>query len=181
LTACELYKFKKNINSALRKLGEITLTIDSLDLKIIQVLQKNARASFVDIAKKLNVTPTRVQARFQKMKKAGLIMGSTLILDLEKLGVKVVASMGVVVLESKIKEVAEYIKNLKIKKTLIFVFYAFGRYNITVGLLAANLIDLHRIKTLINKCPGVIEVNVGVLSDSDITWDINPEKYFPGR
>lgn len=65
--------------------GLVALRFDSLDLKIVHALQKDARIPFVDIAKDLKVSPGIVQARFNKMKKAGLIKGSTLILDRTKM------------------------------------------------------------------------------------------------
>ncbi|PVX23457.1 MAG: hypothetical protein CW716_12155 [Candidatus Bathyarchaeum sp.] len=154
----------------------MSLAFDSLDLKIVQALLKDARATFVDIAKELDVTPRKVQARYHKMKEAGLIKGSTLILDNAKMGINVVASIGVVALESKIDEVAKYIMRLKINKTLFYVYYTYGRYNISVALLSGNLMELHNIRNLIRQHPGVIEVNASLQKDSHHSYPISDLK-----
>ena len=58
---------------------------DSLDLKILNVLRKDARTPFVDIAKELNVRPGVVQTRYAKMKKAGLITRTRITLNRAKM------------------------------------------------------------------------------------------------
>jgi len=82
-----------------------------LDFEIIKALQKDARVSFSDLAKELQVPPGKVRARFRRLKKAGLIKGSTLILDRNKIGLTYTASIGVKAVESDSEEVMKYIPN----------------------------------------------------------------------
>jgi Lrp/AsnC family transcriptional regulator for asnA, asnC and gidA len=69
--------------------------MDTLDIEIIRILQKNARTPFSVIAKTLHVPASVVQIRFNKMKKAGIILGTTLTLNQEKFGIKYAVSLGV--------------------------------------------------------------------------------------
>jgi len=60
--------------------------MDEVDRKILEELTKNGQAPFSRIAKKIGVSPQTVLARYAKMKEEGVILRSTIILDLLKLG-----------------------------------------------------------------------------------------------
>jgi DNA-binding Lrp family transcriptional regulator len=60
--------------------------LDELDLRILAELSADARTSFVDIGKKLNLHPNVVAYRVNKLRRTGIIKGYTLDLDYEKLG-----------------------------------------------------------------------------------------------
>jgi len=141
--------------------------LDSLDIKIISALQKNARLPFADIAKELNVSPGKVQARYNKMRKTGAIKGSTLILNVAKISKGLTnASVGVEALESDLEEVNDYIKSLKIKEAQIFSWITFGRYNIAAAIFSKNLLEVHRVKQLIQKHPSVLGVSISLMITS---------------
>ncbi|MGD0549668.1 MAG: winged helix-turn-helix transcriptional regulator [Candidatus Bathyarchaeia archaeon] len=59
---------------------------DSTDLKILAELVENAKSSFVDIGKKLDLHPNVVAYRVNKLERLGIIKDYTTRLDLEKLG-----------------------------------------------------------------------------------------------
>ena len=55
--------------------------LDELDLRILAELSADARTSFVDIGKKLNLHPNVVAYRVNKLRRTGIIKGYTLDLD----------------------------------------------------------------------------------------------------
>ncbi len=61
--------------------------IDATDFKILAELVENAKRSFAEIGRKLNLHPNVVAYRVNKLEKAGIIRDYTAELDLEKLGV----------------------------------------------------------------------------------------------
>ncbi|MCW4019104.1 MAG: Lrp/AsnC family transcriptional regulator [Candidatus Bathyarchaeota archaeon] len=136
--------------------------LDSLDMKIISVLQKDARITFADIARELEVSPGLVQARFYRMKKAGVIKGSTLIVNTTKMGKTFTASIGIKTIESELDEVNNYVKGLKIEKARIFSWTTFGRYNISMAIFSKDLLEVHKIKQLIKQHPAVLEVSISL-------------------
>ena len=92
--------------------------IDRLDIKIINYLRENARMPFTDLAKKLNVSAGTIHQRFEKMKEAGVITGSSIKVNYRALGHSVTVLLGLhlhnakdvdIVIEklSKIDEVVE--------------------------------------------------------------------------
>ncbi|MCJ7456817.1 winged helix-turn-helix transcriptional regulator [Candidatus Bathyarchaeota archaeon] len=62
------------------------ISTDSTDLKILAELVENAKSSFVDIGKKLELHPNVVAYRVNKLERLGIIKDYTTRLDLEKLG-----------------------------------------------------------------------------------------------
>ena len=65
--------------------------VEPLDLEIIRVLQKDARASFRDIARQLKVAVGTVQSRVKKMELNNTIKGFSVDLDYSKLGYSLTA------------------------------------------------------------------------------------------
>lgn len=69
--------------------------LDEIDHQILDILIENTRTPFTDIAKKLNISAGTVHVRVKKMEEAGIIIGSSLVLDYSKLGYAFIAYVGV--------------------------------------------------------------------------------------
>ena len=74
-------------------MGKIKL--DEIDHQILDMLIDNTRIPFTDIAKKLLISAGTVHVRVKKMEEAGIIKGSSLMLDNKKLGYSFIAYVGV--------------------------------------------------------------------------------------
>lgn len=69
--------------------------LDEIDHQILDMLIDNTRTPFTDIAKKLDISAGTVHVRVRKMEESGIIKGSTLTIDYEKLGYTFVAYIGI--------------------------------------------------------------------------------------
>jgi Lrp/AsnC family transcriptional regulator for asnA, asnC and gidA len=69
--------------------------LDEIDHQILDMLIDNTRIPFTDIAKKLLISAGTVHVRVKKMEEGGIIRGSSLTLDYEKLGYSFIAYVGV--------------------------------------------------------------------------------------
>jgi len=81
-----------------------TLKLDDLDIDILRSLNENARKSFRDIAKELQVSLTTVSNRVRAMEKIGVIQGYIPMLDPEKLGYDIMVVIGIKVIHGRIVE-----------------------------------------------------------------------------
>jgi len=89
--------------------------MDDIDHLILQKLITNSRTPFTDIAKELLVSAGTIHIRVKKMEELGVIKGSTLIIDYEKLDYTFIAYVGIYVdntssfplIIDKIKEIPE--------------------------------------------------------------------------
>lgn len=69
--------------------------LDETDHKILDILLDNTRVAFTDIAKKLDISAGTVHVRVKKMEETGIIQGSTLTVDYQKLGYSFTAYVGI--------------------------------------------------------------------------------------
>ena len=69
--------------------------LDEIDHQILDMLIDNTRVPFTDIAKKLLISAGTVHVRVKKMEDSGIIKGSSLTLDYQKLGFSFIAYVGV--------------------------------------------------------------------------------------
>lgn len=60
--------------------------MDALDLKIIDVMVKDAQTPFTKIAETVGTTNETVRKRYERLKESGFILNSTISIDLQKLG-----------------------------------------------------------------------------------------------
>ena len=89
------------------------MKLDDLDHKILDMLIENTRIPFTDIAKKLLISAGTVHVRVKKMEEYGLIKGSSLILDYDKLGYTFIAYVGLYINDtSKIKFIVQRINEI---------------------------------------------------------------------
>lgn len=69
--------------------------LDEVDHQILDILIDNTRVPFTDISKRLLISAGTVHVRVKKMEDAGIIKGSSLNLDYEKLGYSFIAYIGI--------------------------------------------------------------------------------------
>jgi len=62
------------------------MILDSLDVKILTVMSRDAKKPYTDIGRELKVHPNVVGYRVSRMERAGVIKGYVLDVDLEKIG-----------------------------------------------------------------------------------------------
>lgn len=60
--------------------------MDKIDLQILKELTRNFQMSFSRAAKKIGISPKTLQRRYEKMKKEGMILRSSITMDLSKIG-----------------------------------------------------------------------------------------------
>ena len=69
--------------------------MDETDTKILEILVKNARTSFLDMAKKLHISESTVRNRVNSLEKNGTIKKYSAIVEPSKLGYGSVALVGI--------------------------------------------------------------------------------------
>lgn len=103
--------------------------IDQTDLEILDELRKNGRASFSDIADKLEIATSTVTGRVQKMEENGVITGYKPEIDYENLGFELTAMIDIKAEAEKIKDTAE---ELESNKRVISFFEVTGKTDMIV-------------------------------------------------
>lgn len=127
--------------------------INDLDAKILKLLLKNGRESFVDIAKKTNVSKDVIAKRYSSMEKSGIIVGSTIQMSYRFFGYNVFASIFINV---KVGHKEEVIKLLREMPNIKDIFPSFTNYNILTNVSLRNIHELDKVKEIIRSQENVL-------------------------
>jgi Lrp/AsnC family transcriptional regulator for asnA, asnC and gidA len=102
--------------------------LDEIDHQILDILIENARTPFTDIAKQLLVSAGTIHVRVKKMEDEGIIQGSTLTLNYEKMGYSFIAHVGVFLEKTSMTQ--SVIENLRKIPNVTVAYVTAGKYNI---------------------------------------------------
>ncbi|MGW7435577.1 Lrp/AsnC family transcriptional regulator [Streptomyces sp. NPDC054849] len=64
---------------------------DATDWRILEVLQRDGRASFTELARSVSMSASAVTERVRRLEEVGIITGYTAVVDPEKLGKSILA------------------------------------------------------------------------------------------
>jgi|WetSurMetagenome_2_1015567.scaffolds.fasta_scaffold183521_2 Lrp/AsnC family transcriptional regulator, regulator for asnA, asnC and gidA len=132
--------------------------MDKIDFLILGELVKDARMPFLEIAKKLGVSPFTVKSRYEKMVEDGVILGSVIDIDLSKLGYQAKAFLFITTSPGSGKSVA--MEGLKKIKNIIVVSEIIGPFDL---LAIAPVTDLESVNVLVQevkKLPSIKRVKI---------------------
>jgi len=136
--------------------------IDEIDINIIRFLQRDARANFADIAKNCHVSIDTISKRFKRLKKAGVVRGTTVLLNPKSFGFDCVASFGIRVDYPHVREISEFIRKIP---EMVFCSTAMGRHNLFALAVLKNVGRLGQVKETIKGHPMVDEVAASIWVD----------------
>ncbi|MFQ5891817.1 MAG: winged helix-turn-helix transcriptional regulator [Candidatus Methanofastidiosia archaeon] len=92
--------------------------MDEKDMRIIEMLQRNARISFTEISKYLKISESTVRKRVKALEKKGIIKRYTTVVDPAKIGFKTVAIVGLDVEPSEFLNAAKQLTELEEVKSV---------------------------------------------------------------
>jgi DNA-binding Lrp family transcriptional regulator len=87
-------------------MGRLSI-IDPLDRAILQELNGDARRSHREIASRLKVSATTVGNRIERLEKEGIVQGYVPLLDDERLGWELCATIGIRISKGRLREVED--------------------------------------------------------------------------
>jgi len=125
--------------------------LDSLDLRIIEELSKNARVKLSELSRKLAVPRTTISSRIEKMVKMGVIKSFTTMLDYSTLGYKFLAFVMIKVRRgtgkltdqvSITKKIVEDINRSNSKLRIIESHIVTGEYDVLLKVIAKDWSEL---------------------------------------
>lgn len=127
--------------------------LDEVDHQILDMLIENARTPFTDIAKKLLVSAGTIHVRVKKMEEEGIIKGSTLTLDYEKMGYAFIAHIGVFLERTSMTK--DVIESLRKISNVTVAYVTAGKFNIFCKIRARDTEDAKNIIFRIDDINGV--------------------------
>lgn len=117
--------------------------LDEIDKKILDFLVENTRMPFTEIAHKMGVSAGTIHVRVKKMEDAGVILGSSLVIDYKKLGYNFTTYIGILL--SKSNKTREVLSILETIPNVTELCVTSGKYNIFCKIRAKDTDDAKRI------------------------------------
>ncbi len=120
---------------------ENSYRIDEIDRAILIELLKDARKSYQDIAKDLIISGGTVHVRLNKMREAGIILGSKIVVDFRQLGYEVCAFIGINLVSAR--DYQKALSALEKFPEVVDIHYTTGQYSMFAKIIAKSTNDLH--------------------------------------
>ena len=136
--------------------------VDEIDLKIIEKLAVNARATYSEIASEVGLSDVAVMKRIRKLEQEGVIRKYTVIVDQAKLGFSKVSLTGINVDPAKLFDVIEELKKRDYVKQLLVTS---GDHSLITLIFAKSSEEMMRIHDEISRIDGVLKVYPAIVSD----------------
>ncbi|NDV45682.1 AsnC family transcriptional regulator [Paludibacter sp. 221] len=110
--------------------------IDRLDKKILQLISKDARIPFLEVARECNVSGAAIHQRIQKLRNIGVIKGSEFIVDTYKIGYQTCAYIGITLTDVKLFD--SVVSEMKKIPEVVECHYTTGKYAMFIKIYAKD-------------------------------------------
>ena len=121
--------------------------LDELDLQILDLLVKDCRTPYLEIARVCHVSGGTIHVRMKKMEDMGIIKGSRIILNLPKLGYDVCCFVGIYV--GKTSSFNSVFDAMSTINEVVELHLTTGNYSMFAKIVCTNISDLQDV--LLNK------------------------------
>lgn len=110
--------------------------LDHLDKKIIELVLKDARIPFLEVARACNVSGAAIHQRIQKLTNLGILKGSRYVVDAEKIGYETCAYIGLYLKDpERFDTVVEALKDIP---EVVECHYTTGGFDMFIKIYAYN-------------------------------------------
>jgi len=146
--------------------------IDQLDKQILAKLIEDGKMPYTDIAKQLFVSSGTIHVRMKKLEQLGIVMGSTLTVDYQKLGYDITAFLGIHLDKSSLyDEVAGHLKEIP---EIVEANYTTGLYSIFTKIVCKDTNHLRQVlHDKIQKIPGIQRTETFISLEQSISRPVN--------
>ncbi len=131
--------------------------LDALDRRIIEQLMKDARTSYVEVARQCKVTHTAVHQRINKMKEAGIISGSQLVFNHKSMGYLTCAFIGIQVNLTSTSTHNEVFNKIKQIPEIVECHHISGKYSLLLKIITRN--NEHLKQVIIEQIQSIPEIS----------------------
>ena len=148
------------------------LEIDNLDVDILSILMNDATTAYTEIAKELIVSGGTIHVRMKKMQDLGIIRGSNLIVDAQKVGYDICAFLGIYLEKGSIYH--EAVDRLKQVNEIVELHYTTGAYSMFAKIICRDTTHLrHVLNDQVQAIPGIQRTETFISLEESIKRQIS--------
>jgi DNA-binding Lrp family transcriptional regulator len=138
--------------------------MDKVDLQILQELTKDAQTPFFRLAEEIGVSPRTVQERYKRMKEEGIILRSTIEVDLSKIGYQGKAYLMITNAPNQDKAIT--INALDKMKNVFLLAEIVGDFDLIAIAMIKSIRDMISLVDAIRKLKSVSRVEIALVSET---------------
>ncbi len=144
--------------------------IDRIDVWILKALMKDSRISLAEIANDCKISTNAIRIRFNRLKKTGIITGSTMLVNPKILGYEGSAFIAINTDNDKEQSVLEFLEEIP---NIIQSHAQIGKHNIVSILFVKNLSELTHTVNAIKNNSHISQVDTAISANT--SHDSRPE------
>ncbi len=146
--------------------------IDQLDRQILAKLVEDGKTPYTDIAKQLFVSSGTIHVRMKKLEQLGIVKGSSLTVDYQKLGYDITAFLGIHLDKSSLYD--DVVDLLKQIPEIVEANYTTGMYSIFTKIVCKDTNHLRQVlHDKIQKISGIQRTETFISLEESISRSVN--------
>ena len=150
--------------------------MDNIDIKIIKLLQKNARISASEISGEINLSVPAVSERLKKLESSGIIQQYTAIINPGHMGKDLTAIMFVSLERPRFTD--NFVEFIQVQEEILECHYLAGDFDYALKIITESTYTLEALLNKIKSVQGVQKTRtIVVLSTVKNKHSITPENF----
>ena len=147
------------------------LSIDRLDVDLLEMLARDARAGVVELASRLGISRNTVQSRLKRLEEGGLVAGYRPELDLAQAGVATQAFIGLEVQQGRLGPIVEALIGIP---QVLEIHATTGREDLLVRVATETQAGLQQLIEQVVGIPGVVHSTTTLALTTPLTFRAVP-------
>lgn len=112
--------------------------MDSIDIKIVEILKQNGRISNKNLAEQIGLNPSSTLERVKKLEEKGVIQGYSANLDYNKMGYATTAIIQIALDKHNREIIKQFIKHVSSLKEVTELYHISGQYDYMLKIYVEN-------------------------------------------
>ncbi len=139
-------------------------SLDELDRQLLRLLQTDGRISNVDLAARVNLSPSAVHARLRRLEQRGYIQKYVAILNRERVGYDMLCFVNISLQTHKRDVVENFKTTITQMPEVLECHHLTGEYDYLLKVAVRNRKDLHRfVVDNLTPIPGMAKIHTSVV------------------
>ena len=119
--------------------------LDDLDRRILRHMQSDPEQSIPDLAEAISLTPSRLTRRLEKLREAGILLGSRAMIDWRALGYTVEVSLRVTLDKTNPRAFDEFIAQAREIPEVLEIQTFLGQVDVRLSVIARDMAHYQQI------------------------------------
>ncbi len=139
-------------------------SLDTLDLAILDELQRDGRLANAELARRLNLSPPAVHARVRRLEELGFIRGYVALLDHDRLGFDMICFIHVILQMHTSEQVERFRLAVREMPEVLECHHVTGEFDYLLKVVVRNRQDLERfVVQRLSPLPGTARIHTSLV------------------